>query len=60
MLATIGNAATVGELDEVFLRAEESFEGNELEQLLIAYRRRKEALSNTSSQVSDIFGETGK
>ena len=60
MLATIGNAATVGELDEVFLRAEESFEGNELEQLLIAYRRRKDVLSNTSSQVSDIFGETGK
>jgi recombination protein RecT len=60
MLVTIGNATTVGELDEVFLRAEESFEGNELEQLLIAYRRRKDVLSNTSSQVSDIFGETGK
>lgn len=60
MLATIGNAATIGELDEVFLRAEETFEGNELEQLLIAYRRRKEVLLNASSQVSDIFGEAGK
>jgi len=59
-LATIGNAASVGELDEVFLRAEDSFEGNELEQLLIAYRRRKDALNNTSSRVCDIFGEAEK
>lgn len=59
MRTNIGKAASVGELDEIFLQAESNFEGDELEQLLIAYRRRKEALGDPSSQASDIFGETG-
>ena len=59
-LVTIGKAASTDELDEVYVRAEGSFEGGELEQLLRAYRSRKAALANPSSADSDIFGEEGK
>ena len=59
-LASIGRAASVDVLDEVYVRAEGSFEGSELEQLLLAYRSRKTALANPSSPASDIFGEEGK
>lgn len=59
-MASIGRAASIDELDEVYVRAEVSFAGNELEQLLRAYRSRKAALANTSSPASDIFGEEGK
>jgi recombination protein RecT len=59
-LAIIGRAATTDELDEVYVRAEGSFEGTELEQVLRAYRSRKSALANPSSSANDIFGEDGK
>ncbi|MBP9158394.1 MAG: recombinase RecT [Sphingobium sp.] len=59
-LASIGKAVSTDELDEVYVRAEGSFEGAELEQLLRAYRSRKTALANPSSAGSDIFGEEGK
>ena len=59
-LAIIGRAATTDELDEVYVRAEGSFEGTELEQVLRAYRSRKSALANPSSSANDIFGEEGK
>jgi recombination protein RecT len=59
-LASIGKAVSTDELDEVYVRAEGSFEGAELEQLLRAYRSRKTALTNPSSAGSDIFGEEGK
>ena len=59
-LAIIGRAATTDELDEVYIRAEGSFEGTELEQVLRAYRSRKSALANPSSSANDIFGEDGK
>ena len=59
-LASIGKAVSTDELDEVYVRAEGSFEGAELEQLLRAYRSRKAALANPSSADSDIFGEEGK
>ena len=48
------------ELDEFYVRAEGSFEGTELEQVLRAYRSRKSALANPSSSANDIFGEDGK
>jgi recombination protein RecT len=59
-LAIISRAATTDELDEVYVRAEGSFEGTELEQVLRAYRSRKSALANPSSSANDIFGEDGK
>ncbi len=59
-LASIGRAASVDVLDEVYVRADGSFEVSELEQLLQAYRGRKSALVKPSSHVSDIFGEEGK
>jgi recombination protein RecT len=59
-LATIGKAASTDELDEVYVRAEGTFEGAELEQLLRAYRSRKTALANPSSAGSDIFAEESK
>ncbi|MFY9329782.1 MAG: recombinase RecT [Georgfuchsia sp.] len=59
-LASIGKAVSTDELDEVYVRAEGSFEGAELEQLLRAYRSRKTALATPSSAGSDIFGEEGK
>ena len=60
MLTSLGKAASVDELDEMYVRAEGSFEGGELEQLLRAYRSRKAALINASSSANDIFGEEGK
>ncbi len=59
-LASIGKAVSTDELDEVYVRAEGSFEGAELEQLLRAYRSRKTALANPSSAGRDIFGAEGK
>ena len=60
MLTSLGKAASVGELDEMYVRAEGSFDGGDLEQLLRAYRSRKAALTNASSSANDIFGEEGK
>ncbi len=55
-LSSINLAVSTEELDEVYVRAEGSFEGVELEQLLRAYRSRKAELANQSSPASDIFG----
>ncbi len=59
-ISSIGIAASLDELDEIYVRAEGSFVGGDLDQVLKAYRSRKSELSNLQSSPSDIFGGEGK
>jgi hypothetical protein len=52
LLASIGQALSIEALDEVYAQAEDFVAGDDLEQLLRAYRSRKAALMPSPSQLS--------